>query len=188
VISKSIAAGVCVILVLLFLLFRTRRIPLAKSERGMCYFIDESRCISIGSCISAEGEPKGENIAGERETEGEGEEVSVRIKRNSRSSEKSNGFHSVPSSRTRSSLFSYPRSSLTTGRSSPLHFRRTSRKTFSHKASFLLPAARRRESLQRTSNGKGGQADDEEPAIIHLYTRDHPDRWPGSRVDSSNIS
>jgi len=121
--------------------------------------------------VSRPREPKGERTSQEKEKTTEREKVSARIKRNSQSIEKSNGFHSVPSSRTRSFLFSYHRSSLTTGRSSPLHFRRTSRKTFSHKASFLLPAAHRRESLQRTSSGKGGQADDEEPAIIHLYSR-----------------
>lgn len=81
----------------------------------MCYFIDNSWHSSLGFCVSTpRGGAGGKNIA-----------KSSGIKRKSRRIEKSNGFHPSQTS----SL-----SSLTPLRSSsPLHFRRTGRKTFSHK-------------------------------------------------------
>lgn len=99
-------------------------------------------------------------------------EVFARIKRNLWRIEKSNGFHSKPSSQISSFIFSFSLES-----SSPLHFWRTDRKTFSHKMSFLLLVAHR-ESLQRTLRGKWGQVGDKEPTTIHLYFYDHHfDRW-----------
>jgi len=151
------------------------------------YFINESRCISIGSCISAgEREPKDENIARERETEGKGEEISVRIKRNSRS----NRMAFIPCHLREPVLSSL----VTIAR--PLLADVLLLCTFDEQVVKRFPIKRpsccRRHvagnPYKERMSGKGGQADDEEPAIIHLYTRDHPDRWPGSRADSSNMS
>lgn len=128
----------------------------------MCYFINKSWYISVGSYISTR-EPAGKNIA---------KDVFARIKRNSWRIEKSNGFHSKPSSQISSFIFSF-----SPERSSPLHFWRTGLKTFSHKTFFLLLVARR-ESLQRTLRGKWGQVGDKEPTTIHLYSYDHHSaRW-----------